>query len=82
MTLEDRVHAQRLGVFRRILELDNVSAVCREAAISRTLVYRRRRDHEAYEPVALHTRRREAWQGRPSEVPAQMERAVVALAMV
>ncbi len=33
MTLEDRVHLQRLRLFRRAEELGNVSAACREAGI-------------------------------------------------
>jgi hypothetical protein len=32
MTLEDKVHAFRLRLFRRAEELGNVSAACREAA--------------------------------------------------
>jgi hypothetical protein len=39
MTLEDRVQAQRLYVFRRAEELGNVSAACREAGISRARFY-------------------------------------------
>ncbi len=31
MTLEDKVQAQRLRLFRRAAELGNVSAACREA---------------------------------------------------
>ena len=39
MTLEDKVHAQRLRLFRRAAELGNVSAACREAGVSRSLYY-------------------------------------------
>jgi transposase InsO family protein len=81
MTLEDRVQAQRLHVFRRAEELGNVSAACREAGISRTLFYRWKRGYEAYGADALHPRRLRARPGRPSEVPAQLERTVVALAL-
>ena len=56
MTLEDRVQAQRLHVFRRAEELGNVSAACREAGVSRTLFYRWKRDYEAYGAEALHPR--------------------------
>lgn len=81
MTLEDRVQAQRLRVFRRAEELGNVSAACREAGVSRTLFYRWKRDYEAYGADALHPRRLRAQPGRPCEVPAQLERTVVALAL-
>jgi transposase InsO family protein len=81
MTLEDRVQAQRLHVFRRAEELGNVSAACREAGISRTLFYRWKQGYEAYGADALHPRRLRARPGRPSEVPAQLERTVVALAL-
>ena len=37
MTLEDKLRAQRLQVFRRAEELGSVSGVCREAGISRSL---------------------------------------------
>ena len=36
MTLEDRVQAQRLHVFRRAEELGSVTTACREAGISRS----------------------------------------------
>ena len=40
MTLEDKVHAQRLRLFRRAEELGNVSAACREAGVARSYYYR------------------------------------------
>ena len=42
MTLEDRVHALRLRLFRRARELGNVSAACREAGVSRSAYYQLR----------------------------------------
>lgn len=81
MTLEDRIQAQRLLAFRRADELGNVSAACRELGISRTLFYRWKRDYEAYGPDALHPRRRGARPGRPSEVPAHLERVVIGQAL-
>ncbi len=42
MTLEDRVHALRLRLFRRAEELGNVSAACQEAGISRSAYYQLR----------------------------------------
>ena len=43
MTLEDRVHRHRLAILQGAALLGNVSQACREAGISRTLFYRRRR---------------------------------------
>ncbi len=40
MTLEDKVHAQRLRLFRRAEELGNVSAACREAGVALSYYYR------------------------------------------
>jgi hypothetical protein len=54
MTLEDRVQAQRLHVFRRAEELGGVSVACREAGISRSLHYRRRKRYQdAEKPLVL-----------------------------
>ncbi len=36
MTLEDKVHAFRLHLFRRAQELGNVTAACRELGVSRS----------------------------------------------
>lgn len=43
MILEDTAHIFRLHVLRRARELSDVSAACREARISRTVLYRRRK---------------------------------------
>ena len=42
MTLEDRVHAFRLQLFRRAKELGNVSQACEEFGISRSFYYQLR----------------------------------------
>ncbi len=42
MTLEDKVHAFRLYLFRRAQELRNVSEACRELGVSRSLYYQLR----------------------------------------
>jgi transposase InsO family protein len=81
MTLEDRVQALRLLAFRRADELKNVSAACRELGLSRSLFYRWKQRFERYGPDGLHPRRTRARRGRPPAVPAQVERAVVALAL-
>jgi transcriptional regulator of acetoin/glycerol metabolism len=41
MTLEDKVHAFRLHLFRRARELGNVSAACRELGIAREGLYKK-----------------------------------------
>jgi transposase InsO family protein len=81
MTLEDRVQAQRLHVFRRAEELGNVSAACREAGISRARFYALRKRFQQYGADALHPRRTQARPGRPPGVPAHVERTVIALAL-
>ncbi len=48
MTLEDKVHDFRLHVLRRAKERGNVSAVCRELGLSRTLYYRWKARLERY----------------------------------
>jgi hypothetical protein len=48
MTLEDRVHAFRLDLFRRAQELGNVIAACRELGVSRSLFYQLRKRFERY----------------------------------
>jgi hypothetical protein len=40
MTPEDKLHAQRVCLFRRAQELGNVSAACREAGVFRSYEYR------------------------------------------
>jgi hypothetical protein len=75
MTLEDRVQAQRLHVFRRAEELGSVTTACREAGISRSLFYRLRKRYALYGPDGLHPRRTKARPGRPPVVAAHVERA-------
>ena len=81
MTLEDRVQAQRLFAFQRAAELGNVSAACRELGLSRALFYRWKRRFERYGADGLHPRRTLARRGRPSEVPAHVERTLIGLAL-
>ena len=81
MTLEDRVQAQRLFAFRRAAELGNVSAACRELGLSRALFYRWKRRFDRYGTDGLHPRRTVARRGRPSEVPAHVERTLIGLAL-
>jgi len=57
MTLDDSVHGMRLRVMQRAQALGNVSAVCRELGISRTLFYRWRQRFERYGVDGVHPRR-------------------------
>ena len=57
MTLDESVHGMRLRVIERAQVLGNVSAVCRELGISRTLFYRWRGRLERYGVNGVHPRR-------------------------
>jgi transposase len=81
MTLEDKVHAFRLLLFRRACELHNVSAACRELGISRSLYYQLRRRFDRYGPDGLHPKRTQGRPGRPAQLDAQIERRVIAEAL-
>jgi transposase-like protein len=81
MTLEDRVHAFRLQLFRRAEELGNVSAACRELGVSRSLYYQLRKRFVRYGPDGLHPTRRRGRPGRPPQLDATVERQVIALAL-
>jgi transposase len=81
MTLEDKVHAFRLHLFRRAQELGNVSAACRELGVSRSLYYQLRQRFVRYGAPGLHPKRRKGRPGRPPELDAQLERRVIAEAL-
>jgi hypothetical protein len=81
MTLEDSIHTQRLRVLRDAERLGNVSEACRRHGLSRTLFYRLRQRVEQYGPDGAHPKRRQAAVGRPSAIPVQTERRVIAFAM-
>ena len=81
MTLDDSVHGMRLRVMQRAQALGNVSAVCRELGISRTLFYRWRKRFERYGVDGVHPRRPGARRGRPVQVPAEIERLVLSVAI-
>jgi transposase InsO family protein len=81
MTLDDSIQGLRLRVMARAAALGSVSAACREAGISRTLFYRWRQRLERYGADGLHPRRRQARRGRPSQVPPELERQVIAWAL-
>ena len=57
MTLDESVHGMRLRVIERAQVQGNVSAVCRELGISRTVFYRWRQRLERYGVDGVHPRR-------------------------
>ena len=81
MTLEDRVHAHRLRLFRRAAELGNVSAACQEAGISRSLYYALKGRLAQYGPDGLHPKHRRGRPGRPPTLDAVVERRILAEAL-
>jgi transposase InsO family protein len=81
MTLEDKVHAFRLHLFRRAQELGNVSAACHELGVSRSLYYQLRQRFTRYGADGLHPTRRRGRPGRPAQLDAVVERQIVALAL-
>ena len=72
MTLEDKVHAFRLHLFRRAQALGNVSAACRELGVSRSLYYQLRQRFVRYGAPGLHPKRRKDRAGRPPKFDAQL----------
>src|SRR5437763_4887228 len=81
MTLDDSVHGMRLRVMHGAQVLGNVSAVCRELGISRTWFCGRRKRLERYGVDGMHPRRQRARRGRPVQVPAEVERLVLSVAI-
>ena len=81
MTLADSIHSQRLRVLRDAERLGNVSEACRRHGMSRTLFYRLRQRFEQYGADGVHPKRVQAAVGRPSPIPVQTERRVLALAL-
>ena len=63
MTLDESIQGLRLRVMRRAEQVGNVSQVCREFGISRTLFYRWRRRIERYGADGLHPRRTQGRRG-------------------
>jgi transposase InsO family protein len=81
MTLEDKVHAFRLLLFRRAQELRNVSAACRELGVSRSLYYQLRQRFTRYGVDGLHPTLRRNRPGRPAQLDATVERQLIALSL-
>ena len=77
-----REHAgAALRVMRRAEQVGNVTQVCAEFGISRTLFYRWRRRVERYGVDGLHPRRAQARRGRPMQVAPETERLVQSVAI-
>jgi transposase InsO family protein len=81
MTLDESVHGMRLRVIERAQALGNVSAVCREMGISRTVFYRWRKRLERYGVDGVHPRRQQGRAGRPVATPPEVERLVLGVAI-
>src|SRR5881296_3189100 len=81
MTLDQSVHGMRLRVIERAQVQGNVSAVCRELGISRTVFYRWRQRLERYGVDGVHPRRQRAQAGRPVATAPEVERLVLAIAI-
>src|SRR5438046_10449586 len=81
MTLDESVHGMRLRVIERAQVPGNVSAVCRELGISRTVFYRWRNRLERYGVDGVHPRRQRAQAGRPVATAPEVERLVLAIAI-
>src|SRR3989442_7017559 len=76
MTLDESVHGMRLRVIERAQVQGNVSAVCRELGISRTVFYRWRHRLDG-----VHPRRLRARAGRPVATAPEVERLVLGIAI-
>ncbi len=81
MTLDESVHGMRLRVIERAHVQGNVSAVCRELGISRTVFYRWRQRLERYGIDGVHPRRQGARAGRPVATAPEVERLVLGIAI-
>lgn len=81
MTLADSVYARRLKVICRARETGNVSLACREHQISRTLFYRWQQRFDRYGATGLYPKPLRGRPGRPSPVPLDVQRQVLAVAV-
>jgi transposase InsO family protein len=81
MTLDESIQGLRVRVMRRAEQIGNVSQVCTEFGISRTLFSRWRRRFETYGADGLHPRRTQGRRGRPRQVAPETERLVQSVAI-
>src|SRR2546427_10763303 len=80
MTLDESVHGMRLRVIERAQAQGNVSAVCRELGISRTVFYRWRNRLERYGVDGVNPRCQRAQAGRPAATAPEVEPLRLAIA--
>src|SRR5262249_5795845 len=80
MTLDESIQGMRLQVIRRAPQI-GVSAACAEAGISRTLFYRGPHRRSRYGGDGWHPRRLLARPGRGPQLPAEVERRLLAVAI-
>ena len=80
MTLDESIQGMRLQVIRRATQI-GVSAACAEAGISRTLFYRWQHRLSRYGVDGSHPRRLRARPGRLPQLPPQVERRLLAVAI-
>jgi transposase-like protein len=80
MTSDETIHGMRLRVIKRAQVLGNVSAVCRELGISRTVFYRWRK-LERYGVIGVHPHRPRAQAGRPVAMTREAERLVLGISI-
>ena len=81
MTLEQSIQGYRLQVLAEGERTGNVSAVCRQFGVSRTVFYEWRRAFRQYGRDALLPKPQAARRGRPSVVTPEVEHRVLAVAL-
>src|SRR5437867_11823103 len=79
MTLDESVHGMRLRVIERAQVQGNVSALCRELGISRTVFYRWRQRLERYGVDRVHPPPHPPQARRPVATAPEVERLVHAI---
>jgi transposase InsO family protein len=81
MTLEHSIQGYRLQVLAEATQIGNISAVCRQFGISRTVFYEWRRAFHLYGRDALRPKPQGRRRGRRSTLPAETEHRVIAVAL-
>jgi transposase InsO family protein len=81
MTLEQSIQGYRLQVLAEAERTGNVSAVCRQFAISRTVFYEWRRTFRRYGRDGLRPKPQQGRRGRPASLLPEVESRVIAVAL-
>jgi transposase InsO family protein len=81
MTLEQSIQGYRLQVLAEAERIGNVSAVCRQFGISRTLFYEWRRAFRQYGRDGVRPKPAGRRRGRQSALPPEVESRVIAVAL-